>query len=378
MILTYSETSFKGWQKLNSTQERIEYLFDSYVQEMLNCPIYNNTYPKGKDPKPERTIRWLILLARQLQNVSQTELTEFLIEQMQPSWLQTKIHKWIYHAGVGIIATFIVWLIIVSCLCISGQSDKLVNWFLLGPAIGFYSAFQKEIKPIETLKLSWKNALSGFTSVMIPMLKFWAITIISTMVISELYFLVSEPTTISRFIISVKVIFLVSLIISILAISSTLMLSLVNALGIGLRGTALSKQQRITPNQGMWQSLRNVFSFALIGILSFSLISIGIRWLLSLIFSLIGLRTTPITTWLVLALVLGLSVGLYPGLACIQHLSLRVVLWKLNYIPRNYALFLKYATKRKFLQEVGGRYQFIHPLLQKHFYTLYYKNTFNG
>ncbi|MCY7272686.1 MAG: hypothetical protein LH702_02795 [Phormidesmis sp. CAN_BIN44] len=36
-------------------------------------------------------------------------------------------------------------------------------------------------------------------------------------------------------------------------------------------------------------------------------------------------------------------------------------------IPWNYARFLNYATDRMFLQRVGGRYRFIHKLLQDHF-----------
>ncbi|MEK0178439.1 hypothetical protein [Microcoleus anatoxicus] len=52
------------------------------------------------------------------------------------------------------------------------------------------------------------------------------------------------------------------------------------------------------------------------------------------------------------------------GMAGIQHFTLRLILWCNGYIPWNYARFLDYATERKFLQRVGGRYQFIHKLLQ--------------
>lgn len=376
IALSFQEPSFQEWRKLNFTPERLEYLFDSYIQRMLDRQIESRYYPKGKEPKPEQTKRWLTLLAKQLQDVSQTE---FFIEQMQPSWLQTKTHnhKWMYRVGVGLLSTLLFWLIIFSCLSIGGQSSKQIDWFLLspaifwlGPAIRLYGVLQEEIKPIETLKLSLTNVLSGLTVVMIPMLKYWAIILSCTVLISGLYFLITEPLTISGFIKLVQVIVAVGFLTSLLVMIAVVMLSLVNALGVGLGGTAKPEQERITitSNQGIWQSLRNVFPFALIGVLSFSVILIGIRWLLSLIFHLIGLRITPLTTWLVLALVLGLIVGLYPGLACIQHFSLRVVLRKLDYIPWDYARFLNYATtERMFLQRVGGRYQFIHPLLQEHF-----------
>ena len=55
------------------------------------------------------------------------------------------------------------------------------------------------------------------------------------------------------------------------------------------------------------------------------------------------------------------------GRACIQHFSLRVVLFRSVAVPWNYARFLNYSTDRLFLQQVGGRYRFIHRFLQEHF-----------
>ncbi len=54
------------------------------------------------------------------------------------------------------------------------------------------------------------------------------------------------------------------------------------------------------------------------------------------------------------------------GKACVQHFALRLTLYQSNSIPWNYARFLNYATERRFLQRVGGRYRFIHKLLQEH------------
>ena len=64
----------------------------------------------------------------------------------------------------------------------------------------------------------------------------------------------------------------------------------------------------------------------------------------------------------------GLFFGLtQAGIACIQHFTLRLILYRNGYIPWNYASFLDYCTERGLLQRVGGRYRFIHRLLQKHF-----------
>lgn len=58
---------------------------------------------------------------------------------------------------------------------------------------------------------------------------------------------------------------------------------------------------------------------------------------------------------------------LYGGEASIQHFTLRLILYHNGYIPWNYARFLDYCTERHFLQRIGGRYRFIHKLLQEHF-----------
>jgi hypothetical protein len=64
----------------------------------------------------------------------------------------------------------------------------------------------------------------------------------------------------------------------------------------------------------------------------------------------------------------GLMSGLFSGgLPCIQHGVLRLLLWRQNVIPWNYAKFLEYAHNIGLLQQVGGRYRFVHELLREHF-----------
>ena len=53
--------------------------------------------------------------------------------------------------------------------------------------------------------------------------------------------------------------------------------------------------------------------------------------------------------------------------ACAQHFALRGVLYGAKAIPWNYARFLNHCTERLLLQRVGGRYRFIHKLVQEHF-----------
>ena len=80
---------------------------------------------------------------------------------------------------------------------------------------------------------------------------------------------------------------------------------------------------------------------------------------------------TGYTFWqnpLIFSLLLGITIGLSNGgTPCMAHFSLRLTLWQNGLIPWNYARFLKYATQRKLIQQVGGRFRFIHDSLRKHF-----------
>ncbi len=58
------------------------------------------------------------------------------------------------------------------------------------------------------------------------------------------------------------------------------------------------------------------------------------------------------------------------GIACIQHLAIRYLLYRNKVIPWNYAAFLDYAAERTFLRKAGGNYIFVHRLLLEHFATL--------
>jgi hypothetical protein len=51
------------------------------------------------------------------------------------------------------------------------------------------------------------------------------------------------------------------------------------------------------------------------------------------------------------------------GFACIQHLALRLTLWRSGAMPWNYAAFLDEAAERLLLRKVGGGYLFMHRLL---------------
>jgi hypothetical protein len=145
-------------------------------------------------------------------------------------------------------------------------------------------------------------------------------------------------------------------------------------LTFGLRTESMDLKTR--PNQGIERSIINSVSIGLIYWL--------IPWLIFDLFRLglvlrdglmIGLRhgislelMMRLTDGLMLALPVGLLMGMiFGGFACVQYLTLRLLLYQNDCIPWNYARFLNYCTERLLLQRVGGRYRFVHKLLQDHF-----------
>ena len=176
-------------------------------------------------------------------------------------------------------------------------------------------------------------------------------------------------------------------------LSYVLLIGLSYWLLIGLVSGLDSKtlEKRIIPNQGIRRSTRNG---ALIGLL------IGfITWFVyALTFGLskglnaglqafgLGLYSSALdaglnsglSTWLISIHGYALSVGLIGGLlggllfgwlACIQHVILRVLLWRTGDAPLDYPHFLDYTEERILMQKAGGGggYRFFYELLRAYF-----------
>ena len=63
----------------------------------------------------------------------------------------------------------------------------------------------------------------------------------------------------------------------------------------------------------------------------------------------------------------GLIVGFWLGfLEVLKHVILRFLLWLTQTAPRDYAKFLAYASELRLVQNLGGRYRFVHDLLREH------------
>ena len=82
LFLTMLVIAYQG-QPIRDTSS----LFHAYIRKQLHEPSNQGTYKPGKAMSPEQTLHYLSWLARQL---NQRNETEFLIENLQPDWLENK------------------------------------------------------------------------------------------------------------------------------------------------------------------------------------------------------------------------------------------------------------------------------------------------
>lgn len=149
---------------LGSKEDRRRHLFKTYVDRMFERTGRTDSkrYPK------EKNIRWLSWLARKMKENNQTV---FLIERMQPSWLETKAQRRMYSILVRLSVVLSLWLIIVIMfrmlyIPIGGMLDlpfsEPINLLAFGLAFGLGFGWigwleEGEIKPTEALNWSWKK-----------------------------------------------------------------------------------------------------------------------------------------------------------------------------------------------------------------------------
>ncbi|MEG4249416.1 CHAT domain-containing protein [Microcoleus sp. Pol10D4] len=338
-MLLEDEVTFK------STQELEESLLDVYIQQMLKQEIENVSYSQQTAPSAKKTQKWLAFLANKYQDKSQTEFSGFSLEQMQPHWLEQMQPHWlpcgykqIYALGVGLIFGLSLALIVGSVVWLTVGVLFEPFWgmvlvlalalFVMLPSSlwAFITVGQAEtIEPVETLIFSYQKLLQSLIGGLIAGLITWKLS----------------------------------------GMMVFLSVGLVIALIYGVSGSNIEKIK--IPNQSIWQSVKNASLFALIGATSMAIpAAMMSKQLLAMIVESSVLQNKIGMANIVLsAIIVGTLFGFtQAGMAGIQHFTLRLILWCNGYIPWNYARFLNYATERKFLQRVGGRYQFIHKLLQ--------------
>ncbi len=328
MVLTYQGVSSDEILQLGRAKDHFDYqhqLFDAYIQRMLERRVHSTPY-SGMQLKG-----WLTSLAQQLVTTSQTV---FLIERMQPDWLETGPRR-LYVAGLWCVFFAIATLLGAQVLA----PDRLILAVVLGGLICSRIFGVSQITPAETLRWSWRqarnNLLLGLT---LGPLVGWCLKVGFGLMFGDRNCLSNGSCLANH---------------SLIGLSFGATLGLTFGLIRGLSGKRVGNTSR--PNAGIWQSARNSTLFALV-----SMVTLYVPGVL--------LGNTKASFWAATGLAFGFAAG--GGEALIKHVLLRVILTLNGMIPWNYSKFLDYAVTSIFLQKVGGGYMFVHRLLMEHFASL--------
>lgn len=449
MALVYRGAETANLPSLDLETQR-NHLFDGFIERMLNRREVDDRYSKAQ------VIQHLTWLAQRLVQESHSV---FLIEDLQPTWLLTRLEQQIYRVvvtglvgllwgvGMGFFARVLNYLIEPGLSMIIGISSGLVsgiavgllpvlrpNWFfgilaglisgliygLIGWSlhslqplnIGIFGLIsgllllrlnEPHIEPADTVQWSWAkgkqififSAIGGLVVGSTLLLGHWLLSLLAPDRVngfcqgaedSQNSLILWKGSVLVNFFCQASKMDSLAMLLGLLA------LGIFTGLNIGLllgfkKISAI--ESRTIPNHGIWKSVKTAAKLIILSCPIMGLISV-LYWLLYSWFPIPDTDPSrPITSgfiwWIYYGnhlipdgLILGLSVGVIgalgglvggenSGLVVLQHLVLRVILWRRGYIPWNYARFLNYAAKRILLKKVGGGYIFIHRLLLEHF-----------
>jgi len=380
-------------------------LFDAYIEHQLASKVDNRGYSKAQ------TKQWLTWLAQRLR---EERRTDFYIEKMPPTWLETPAQRQKYQLAVvliygmivglivGLIVGVIVGLIGVLILGLTGGLDKIEltgvislshakiqNWMIggligglivgviygvtygdieelivgliagliLGVAYGLILGLIYGLIGLLILRpdeIELKEAISLNTAKMQNWLIYGGIY---GLILGLIYGVISEVIhvltheLISRLISRLMGVLVGGLIYGgIYGVIGGLMGGLMGGLIGGLMG-GLKAVIRVRKYPS--HGIRKSAKKAIIiSIFSFPA-------------GVLCLVLPNLISGIAIALILGIFGG--GGLAWIQHFVLRVILYQSGAIPWNYADFLDYADELDLIDRVGGRYRFYHDLLREHF-----------
>ena len=343
LILHLMSIAYQGWSvenllpQLRSTSNRLQHVFDTYIDRRL---ARGATSEYSKD----NILHWLNWLASQMVQENQTI---FLIEKMQPHWLQTNLQRSLYRIGTILSGVLIIGLILLLGQALSLNNKEIslngvnaLNAAMWGLVLWWkFGRGNAEIETFETLTWPWKKTQKALLNGLIHGLS-WS-RFLSPIGIVWCRVTWTNPEELSDY----TNIIVFGLILG-------LILGLMIGLIRGLRGSEI--ETRTIPNQGIWRSGRNA---AIVVVICWVILSL-------IIFSFPqGLQSvTSIISW---GLILGLLFG--GGITCIQHFILRLILLIENFIPWNYARFLDFTSDRLLMKKVGGGYVFFHRMLLEHF-----------
>ncbi|MEA3275575.1 MAG: NACHT domain-containing protein [Pseudomonadota bacterium] len=388
------------------------WLFDAYIERMLS-----RKGAQGQLPGRSDMFAWLGWLARQTRHHRQPL---FLLERLQPSWLERPLHRWLYLVSTRALAG-IPFGLIIALGEVLGKPEQtvLVDWdpskLALGALFGATAGALMGVVDLVAMRRPSRIAAGGparhlrLISLASLYGLLWGVGALLLAadaahepmwgegvgwgLLGGLFFATRASPGADRDIrlpellrwswagmwrgllkggaLGAGLAALTSLIYApenlarpgqfTLAMLATgaLLGTIPGALFGALRGQHL--HQRVTPNQGIRTTL-----LGCVQVFFFTGLMLGL---------LAGGATAALldpASGASLGLILGLCTGLaamlwYGGLALIRHYVLRGVLVAGGYTPLRYVPFLDRACDLIFLRRVGGGYQFVHDLIRRHF-----------
>jgi NACHT domain-containing protein len=357
--LTYVNRPAGALRAIGTSEQRLALLFDAYTQRMFE-------HRSGRYSLAQ-THHWLAWLARRMHADGRSE---FHLDRLQPAWLSATASRKLAAIGpvlsVALISGLAAGLILgwvdglelgLFFALVFGlkkpRSSKRPGWWLriqdgvriglivglvlgllqglhLGPAKGlaeglFFGVFGgllsgfRKTEPVEEIRWSWWRARFGLS-----------VGLAGGLICGLVYGLAIGLTAGMFF---------------------GLFFGLAFGLVFGLVPGLI--HERTVPNEGIHRSARRAVAIGLFFGLFFAL-PFGLFF---------GLAEA-----LLFELFFGLAGGLvFGGLACLQHLAVRVLMAMHGVAPLRYVRFLDEATERLFLRRTGGGYIFVHRLLLEHF-----------
>jgi len=345
IFLAYEGVSAEELPQEQNADAQIKRLFNQYLNRMAEPPNKGQRYPyphalaqtkkQSKQHKPsytyskEKTLEWLQVLARR---TTQESSSIFLIEHIHPGWLPTTVSPWRYRLGVGLVAGLVMeWIYGLPLGLIGGMlSFQMLTGLLAGLSLGTLSSMNSEIKLFDSLgwSWSWERAFKAAKPALLSIPVISIITILMSMVSIDMGFFWRVG----------------------LGLITGVVSAIISGCLAGLVATQPKQKDDkvLTPNQGIWKSAQKSVGATLITLI------------------IVILPVTFLCDYFVpVSVILG-CISLYVGgLACLQHLTIRTLLWQTNSAPWDYNHFLNYAIERLLMKQAGGGYLFIHDLLRQ-------------
>jgi len=383
-------------------------LLDAYVRHMFQRRGKRGDFP------PAQTMDYLGWLARSLFEQDQTI---FLLEQLQPSWLQLASSRWIYALTTRVIVSMLIALgyligiiqLEIGAITLPAGVASLLTSLLIGLLLGSFDGYRFQ-QQLVTGKKSVGRIHIGV--MLVRLIVVGLLTFLITAVIFSAFGFNSEQTASVAYVYAfiyallfgvrgrkrsvggdirpVETVIwswqgaLVGSIPGLIAgavlglldqyvtgttrqISVILFFAVLGSLftGLvgGLRRGAVASDDR--PNNGLYLSLRYGLRVGLL----FGLVA-AVTFVM--IFSLDPLNAPYLGIALQFALRLAFALGLlallwYGGIEVLNHVVLQILLHIEGSIPFQYTDFLNHAVDLIFLRRVGGGYIFVHQLLHNYF-----------